>query len=143
MIPMHPGLLHPRFASNAWSAEAPGERFRSYREAARRILTEAKPGDAVLTNEIGILSYFLKGVEIRDNNGLASPIITTQTMNCWECAVDRYRPRFIVFPVRVEDDEKVFSFNGTLHRYRHRFIANPAAVHYAASVYEREDGLGP
>ena len=142
MFPMHPGMFHPRFAPNAWSAEAPGERFRSYREAARRILPEVGPGDVVLASEIGILSYFLKGVEIRDNNGLASPGITVRTMNCWECAVDRFRPRFIVFPLRMEEAVKTFKNGGTSRRYRLRFIADPAAVRYAASVYEAEAGPG-
>jgi hypothetical protein len=148
MYPVHFARFGPADAHRLLNPQTENERVASYREAARRLLPELRPGDAVLTPEVGIVSFYLKGAEVRDQNGLASPDVTLETMNSWDYAVDRYRPRFILFPAQVEDPEKIFRYRGRVHRYRPFFAANPSASRYAASVYAAaaggpEGGAGP
>jgi hypothetical protein len=50
----------------------------------------------VLTEEIGVLSYKLKGYEIRDINGLASPGLTRENLIDWAYWINKYEPEFLV-----------------------------------------------
>gem|GEM_PF-6084415 len=135
MYPMHLALFRPENAHRLLSVESDNERVLSYRKAAEWLRPRLAAGDVVLVQEIGILSALLPGTEIRDTNGLASPIITRETMNDWDLVVDMYRPRFIVFPIRVEAAEKTFTRQGRVHPYRPCFTANPSASRYAADIY--------
>ncbi len=86
--------------------------------------TSKKP--IVLTEEIGVLIYQLRGYEIRDVNGLASPGLTRANLVDWKFWINQYEPEYLVkfgnaerpvFYVESDNDYKpaIYTYKLVLH----------------------------
>jgi hypothetical protein len=130
-----------KLASNTIFGNYPSgdERYDTYLVLCNKLKNELEPGDAVLTPEVGIISYYLPGIAIRDMNGLASPDITLQNFNNYDYFVDHYKPKFIIYPwEKPSEISKQFSYNGKTYLYKLEFITNPNAIKFFSAVYRLE-----
>lgn len=115
------------------------ERYESYSALAGRLAPELEPGDVVLTPEVGILSYLLRGQEIRDVNGLASPVASEAEINDYALFVERYRPRYLVLPWGGGPATKTYERGGQVFTYERDFVAAPRSRHFPGDVYRLAD----
>lgn len=120
-----------------------------YRRVAEFVRNDETASDKVLVSpEIGLLSFSLPQVEIRDTNGLATPDVTASRMFEWQRPYELYNQLYMV-PMFNHWGE-VVSFptrHGEVVTYRREFIAKPDAVagvrHAPVYVRTNEPALAP
>jgi hypothetical protein len=71
-------------------------RLPAYIRACAWLKPQLKPGDVVLTSEVGIIGFLLPRVLIRDTNGIATPGVTAATIDDYEYFVNLFHPAFLV-----------------------------------------------
>ena len=87
----------------------------------------------VLSEEIGVLSYYLQGAVIRDPNGLASPGLTLQNLNNFDYWINLYHPDYLV---RFADKKlKTFVFNSSS-------VLWPSVFIYTLTAYDAGRNVG-
>jgi hypothetical protein len=91
----------------------------------------------VLAEEVGICSYYLQNIEVRDVAGITTPNIAASTMYDWSYFIDLYKPRYLIFIKSLSSDIQTYGYNGRQYTYRLRFVTNPGAEYFAGSVFER------
>ena len=133
IFPINFKLFLPQYISNIYQNNNMSSRGISYTEISKRLLKELHSDDIILSNEVGIFSYFLENFEIRDVNGLASPGVTLANMNNWAYFVDLYQPRFLI--LGGQEALKVFEFNHHLYVYDRHFTIPQDSTHMEVTVY--------
>jgi hypothetical protein len=129
----------PAYIQNIYLNNGTDERYNTYRALSARLRSELHSNHVVLTEELGICSYYLPTIEVRDVAGIATPAITESTMYHWAYFIDLYKPRFLIFIKSLSGDIRSYDFNGRHYAYRLRFVTNPGAEYFAGSVFERMD----
>jgi len=79
----------------------------------------------VLTDEIGILGYYLKDFRIYDELGLTDPEFTIEKIHNWDFYVQKFEPYFLVRNYIPNQPEILcFSFNNSTIFYKKIYTAN-------------------
>lgn len=133
IFPINFNLFLPRYIVNVYQNNNMDNRGNSYAEISKRLLKESHSDDIILSNEVGIFSYFLENSEIRDVNGLASPNVNLSNMNNWAYFVDLYQPRFLI--LGGQEALKIFEFNHHLYVYDRHFTIPQDSSHMEVTVY--------
>ena len=73
-------------------------RFAVYRDAAHWLEAQRPPGvrPVLLTDEVGVLGYYLPEYELRDSVGLATPGLSAAYLRNFRHVVQLYNPEYIV-----------------------------------------------
>ncbi|MEM7031758.1 MAG: hypothetical protein AAF629_19545 [Chloroflexota bacterium] len=146
LFPLQPWvLLPPTFASFLPSDQTPGEisnvrltnvRYQSYVHYGQQLRTVLKEDDVILTPEVGIIGYELKGFEVRDINGLATPGVTVTNINDWDYFIHRYQPRFLVMPISSPDKRKFYQHEDQVYTYQHYPLPSADDKNQVGTVYQ-------
>jgi len=129
----------PKYISNIYFNNGLDERYNTYRELSTRLRAEIHQGDVILAEEVGICSYYLQNIEVRDMAGIASPDITAANINNWSYFIDTYKPRYLIFIKQLSMELQTYEYNGHRYTYQLRLIGNPRAEYFAGTVYEMLD----
>ncbi len=115
-----------------------GERFRNYKIVGEWLSKHTDKSDTVLTPEIGIIAYYLENGFVRDINGLASPGITMETMNNYEYFVEKYLPRYIIYPWNQQPNYRYYfdRQKDIFYFYKKVYVVDENAKEYNTSVFE-------
>ena len=129
----------PKYIPNIYFNNGMDERYNTYREISSKLRRELRRGDAILAEEVGICSYYLQNIEVRDVAGIASPDITVANINNWSYFIDTYKPRYLIFIKLLSKEFQTYEYNGHRYTYRLRFVGNPRAEYFGGSVFEKVD----